>query len=176
MSNRMGRSPAEFMISSIARRCGCTPSPLGGWAAAALTRPAGDEACGAREDWWSQTGSNRRPHACKARALPTELWPPGLRQTGSDRLEPSVVGPGRLELPTLRLSGVRSNQLSYGPMQRPRSMAARSLRTRPLGLAIAPRALSPRTRSGAGVRRGGKRNGDGDVPHLDSIFERTNRT
>ena len=25
---------------------------------------------------WSQTGSNRRPHACKARALPTELWPP----------------------------------------------------------------------------------------------------
>ena len=27
-----------------------------------------------------------------------------------------VVGPGRLELPTLRLSGVRSNQLSYGPM------------------------------------------------------------
>ena len=27
------------------------------------------------EVWWSQTGSNRRPHACKARALPTELWP-----------------------------------------------------------------------------------------------------
>jgi hypothetical protein len=25
--------------------------------------------------WWSQTGSNRRPHACKACALPTELWP-----------------------------------------------------------------------------------------------------
>lgn len=24
-------------------------------------------------EWWSQTGSNRRPHACKARALPTEL-------------------------------------------------------------------------------------------------------
>ena len=28
--------------------------------------------------WWSQTGSNRRPHACKARALPTELWPQTL--------------------------------------------------------------------------------------------------
>jgi hypothetical protein len=26
--------------------------------------------------WWSQTGSNRRPPACKAGALPTELWPP----------------------------------------------------------------------------------------------------
>lgn len=32
--------------------------------------------------WWSQTGSNRRPHACKARALPTELWP---RQTTKRR-------------------------------------------------------------------------------------------
>ena len=27
------------------------------------------------EVWWSQTGSNRRPPACKAGALPTELWP-----------------------------------------------------------------------------------------------------
>jgi hypothetical protein len=27
------------------------------------------------EKWWSQTGSNRRPPACKAGALPTELWP-----------------------------------------------------------------------------------------------------
>ena len=26
-----------------------------------------------------------------------------------------MVGPGRFELPTSRLSGVRSNQLSYGP-------------------------------------------------------------
>ena len=25
--------------------------------------------------WWSQTGSNRRPPACKAGALPAELWP-----------------------------------------------------------------------------------------------------
>ena len=27
-----------------------------------------------------------------------------------------MVGPGRLELPTSRLSGVRSNHLSYGPI------------------------------------------------------------
>ncbi len=27
------------------------------------------------KDWWSLTGSNRRPHACKARALPAELKP-----------------------------------------------------------------------------------------------------
>ncbi len=28
--------------------------------------------------WWSQPGSNRRPLACKASALPAELWPPRL--------------------------------------------------------------------------------------------------
>ena len=28
-----------------------------------------------KENWWSQTGSNRRPPACKAGALPAELWP-----------------------------------------------------------------------------------------------------
>ena len=28
-----------------------------------------------RPPWWRRTGSNRRPHACKARALPTELRP-----------------------------------------------------------------------------------------------------
>jgi hypothetical protein len=33
------------------------------------------EARGASEGWWSQTGSNRRPPACKAGALPAELWP-----------------------------------------------------------------------------------------------------
>ena len=27
------------------------------------------------ENWWSWTGSNRRPRACKARALPIELQP-----------------------------------------------------------------------------------------------------
>ena len=26
-------------------------------------------------DWWSQTGSNRRPPECKSGALPAELWP-----------------------------------------------------------------------------------------------------
>jgi hypothetical protein len=29
--------------------------------------------------WWSRTGSNRRPEACKATALPTELRPHGVR-------------------------------------------------------------------------------------------------
>src|SRR5665213_681974 len=99
--------------------------------------------------WWSQTGSNRRPPACKAGALPTELWPrsavnqlmmPIFMKTawlacravargnqpafalsgfgvaafarGSER---RLVGLGRFELPTSRLSSARSNQLSYRP-------------------------------------------------------------
>ena len=53
-----------------------------------------DKACQALaratgEGWWSQTGSNRRPHACKARALPTELWP---------LLKPRPLGAGRFAL------------------------------------------------------------------------------
>ena len=54
-------------------------------------------------EWWSQAGSNRRPPACKADALPAELWPHVL------------VGLGGLEPPTSPLSGVRSNRLSYRP-------------------------------------------------------------
>jgi hypothetical protein len=67
--------------------------------------------------WWRQTGSNRRPEACKATALPTELCPQlaiipceaGIPTTQT------MVGLGRLELPTSRLSSARSNQLSYRP-------------------------------------------------------------
>ena len=55
------------------------------------------------QNWWRRTESNRRPSACKADALPTELRPR------------RVVGLGRLELPTSRLSSARSNQLSYRP-------------------------------------------------------------
>ena len=78
------------------------------------------------EAWWSQTGSNRRPHACKARALPAELWPRTRRRMLHMAIEThlinekthsiKVVGLGRLELPTSRLSSARSNQLSYKPL------------------------------------------------------------
>ena len=43
-------------------------------------------------EWWSQTGSNRRPPACKAGALPTELWPRQgsvVSNQGSDRASTS---------------------------------------------------------------------------------------
>ena len=78
--------------------------------------------------WWSQTGSNRRPHACKARALPAELWPRNQKTNAPHSIK--VVGLGRLELPTSRLSSARSNQLSYKPLTLPsgrvRSMLARN--------------------------------------------------
>ena len=55
--------------------------------------------------WWRIAGSNRWPPECKSGALPAELIP---------RMK--VVGPSGLEPPTLRLSVVRSSQLSYGPI------------------------------------------------------------
>jgi hypothetical protein len=72
------------------------------------------------QSWWSQSGSNRRPQACKASALPTELWPRSGKHDGPESKDlptrhEQVVGLGRFELPTSRLSSARSNQLSYRP-------------------------------------------------------------
>ena len=113
-----------------------SPSSPSSYDQAAFARSACRAVAGiTSEIWWSQTGSNRRPHACKARALPAELWPRTRRRMLYARLDdvrrsslrsrglPSrscraakVVGLGRLELPTSRLSSARSNQLSYKPL------------------------------------------------------------
>ena len=121
---------------------GCKPFLLP-WMTAAIARPGPPlPNLAVRLKWWSLSGSNRRPPACKAGALPAELrphsgvnsaltapsWKPSHRwRSGifaSNRFHrfagpcgPSatMVGPGRFELPTSPLSGVRSNQLSYGP-------------------------------------------------------------
>ena len=71
-------------------------------------RPA--KSASIEERWWSLSGSNRRPEACKATALPAELRPHVPRRNNS-----IMVGLGRLERPTSPLSGVRSNHLSYRP-------------------------------------------------------------
>lgn len=55
--------------------------------------------------WWRMTGSNRRPPACKAGALPAELIP---RQR--------LVGLVGLEPTTPALSRRCSNHLSYRPL------------------------------------------------------------
>ena len=69
--------------------------------------------------WWRRTGSNRRPPACKAGALPAELRPHQCMtsQTAQNAVHnghaAELVGQGGLEPPTPRLSSVCSNQLSY---------------------------------------------------------------
>ena len=92
--------------------------------------------------WWSQTESNRRPPECKSGALPTELWPRKPRLSPGRMPYPafpqaSMVGRGRVELPTSRLSGVRSNHLSYRPMtgqgQAHRGQSRRQAIKRPRG-------------------------------------------
>ena len=109
------------------RDCNCLRSKLFDFSVVVL-----GSMTGASQEWWSQTGSNRRPHACKARALPTELWP--RRRTeyrkSKDRRTiripssvfrlPNLVGLGGLEPPTSRLSSARSNQLSYKPLSEDR--------------------------------------------------------
>src|SRR6516162_7637388 len=40
-----------------------------------LDRDLPAEARNASQGWWSQAGSNRRPHHCERCALPAELWP-----------------------------------------------------------------------------------------------------
>ena len=74
---------------------------------------------------WRQRDSNSRPPACKAGALPTELCP----LTGNYAIVGALfwlslsasgfhpMGLSGLEPPTSRLSGVRSNQLSYKPIR-----------------------------------------------------------
>ena len=59
-------------------------------------------------EWWRMTGSNRRPPACKAGALPAELIP-------QEHVFGGMVGLGGLEPPTPALSRRCSNQLSYRP-------------------------------------------------------------
>jgi hypothetical protein len=61
--------------------------------------------------WWRMTGSNRRPPACKAGALPAELIPQILSASGNGRM----VGLVGLEPTTPALSRRCSNQLSYRP-------------------------------------------------------------
>ena len=96
------------------------------------------------ERTWRRSGSNRRPPACKAGALPAELRPQKPKDLGVERMayalrqhrtatpsrcEPPLslrgtfsftkgkgkMGQGGLEPPTPRLSSVCSNQLSYWP-------------------------------------------------------------
>jgi hypothetical protein len=69
-----------------------------------------------------------------------------------------VVGLGRLELPTSRLSSARSNQLSYKPLAR-EALCARQ----PASSAGCNRTAQPLAR----VRPRRKRNEDGEIPPME---------
>ena len=77
--------------------------------------------------WWSQTGSNRRPHACKARALPTELWP----------LDPSRshARPRVFSLSLTRRRGRPSAWLSRHEARRPSALRRFTRRRQPTSFA-----------------------------------------
>ena len=85
---------------------------------------------------WRMPGSNRRPPACKAGALPTELIPP--------RVVPPGIGPG-----TSTLSVWRSDQLSYGTPRarrdRPPDAGWRAMRGNPADAGAPERRCSSRT-------------------------------
>lgn len=68
--------------------------------------------------WWRMTGSNRRPPACKAGALPAELIPQDqIIPKFPEFLKPNLVGLVGLEPTTPALSTQCSNQLSYRPFE-----------------------------------------------------------
>ena len=74
------------------------------------------------------------------------------------RSQRRLVGLGRLELPTSRLSSARSNQLSYKPLTRGAFMACAHRRQAPEAIAQA----QPLAR----VRPRRKRNEDGEIPPM----------
>src|ERR1700736_6449918 len=60
------------------------------------------------KNWWSQAGTNRRPLACHASALPAELWPHRRRGTLPDG-DQFVKKMNELRAPN-RLCAVQSSQ------------------------------------------------------------------
>src|SRR6185437_9085225 len=68
------------------------------------------------EDWWRMTGSNRRPPACKAGALPAELIPRSYTVDQPAPPDKTVVGLDGFEPSTPALSRRCSNRLSYRPL------------------------------------------------------------
>jgi hypothetical protein len=71
------QTQANFALCYQATFCKSShpPSPLGSGATAFVSKWPAEPKLQSSEGWWSQTDSNRRHPACKAGALPTELWP-----------------------------------------------------------------------------------------------------
>lgn len=80
-------------------------------------------------EWCAMTGSNRRPHACKAYALPAELIA-------------HMELPVRFELTTYALLVRCSGQLSYGSIYKfyyAKNLEKKRLKLNPFGLSLGPK-------------------------------------
>ena len=111
---RIFKEQAAFQLQTSTSHCAAPPGAL---SRRSGLQPKQPEQC---VKWWRMTGSNRRPPACKAGALPAELIPrlvlPGLgRCAPSLRLDPALVGLVGFEPTTPALSRRCSNRLSYRP-------------------------------------------------------------
>jgi hypothetical protein len=70
-----------------------------------------------REGWWSLSGSNRRPHACKARALPAELRPHDRKDECNALIVETMLAIRSSRRP-VRLRPSRLRPLGYGEVNR----------------------------------------------------------
>ena len=84
------------------------------------------------------------------------------------KVQPGLVGPGRLELPTSRLSGVRSNQAELRAYGRTTALSSRT----GSGTGSRSHTSIDRPNTGRSKREIGKRNEDGGDPHLCMALSR----
>ena len=98
-------------------------------------RDAGDGPAGPARSWWRRSGSNRRPPACKAGALPAELRP--LPGTTAGRCRRSATARRKwwawvdLNYRPHAYQACALTKLSYRPRSWPETPRARSLRALP---------------------------------------------
>jgi hypothetical protein len=92
--------------------------------AAGCTSPPYDVTC--KRKVAATAATDGHIHTKRMSQAPSFTAPELTTFPGEGKQRPGLVGPGRLERPTSRLSGVRSNQLSYGPSQRPEARSWRA--------------------------------------------------
>ena len=109
---------------------------------------------GAGGCWWSQAGSNRRPLACHASALPAELWPHLLpRERGGSRIVRRVASPrGRRSSKGEPVRGARVWHISLRASSAPRRIFTGIGTRGPVAPAGSPaeRAAPPRRSTSSG--------------------------
>ena len=114
---REGRATAPMPVSrppgDKPRAAGCTSPPYDVTCKRKVAATAATEGLIHRR----QMSPSSILHRTRSSASPQGQGPRGKQR-------PGLVGPGRLERPTSRLSGVRSNQLSYGPRSETRGQRA----------------------------------------------------